>query len=50
MPQPEAVVAQRSRPQEILCWITVNYREAYGMYACNGIFSIMNHRGAVIHD
>jgi GDPmannose 4,6-dehydratase len=19
------------------CWITVNYREAYGMYACNGI-------------
>jgi GDPmannose 4,6-dehydratase len=19
-------------------WITVNYREAYGMYACNGIF------------
>ena len=20
-------------------WITVNYREAYGMYACNGIFS-----------
>jgi GDP-D-mannose dehydratase len=18
-------------------WITVNYREAYGMYACNGI-------------
>ena len=24
-------------------WITVNYREAYGIYACNGIFSIMNH-------
>jgi GDPmannose 4,6-dehydratase len=23
-------------------WITVNYREAYGMFACNGIFSIMN--------
>lgn len=21
-------------------WITVNYREAYGMYACNGIFRI----------
>jgi GDP-D-mannose dehydratase len=23
-------------------WITVNYREAYGMYACNGIF-YLNH-------
>jgi GDPmannose 4,6-dehydratase len=23
------------------CWITVNYREAYGMYACNGI--LFNH-------
>src|SRR3546814_7915496 len=23
-------------------WITVNYREAYGMYACNGI--LFNHR------
>ena len=22
-------------------WITVNYREAYGMYACNGI--LFNH-------
>ena len=22
-------------------WITVNYREAYGMYACNGI--VFNH-------
>jgi len=25
-------------------WITVNYREAYGMYACNGILSTMNRR------
>src|SRR6267142_7147550 len=24
-------------------WITVNYREAYGMYACNGI--LFNHEG-----
>ena len=23
-------------------WITVNYREAYGMYACNGI--LFNHK------
>jgi len=23
-------------------WITVNYREAYGMYACNGILSTTN--------
>ena len=22
-------------------WITINYREAYGIYACNGIYSIM---------
>ena len=22
-------------------WITVNYREAYKMYACNGIYLIM---------
>ena len=28
-------------------WITVNYREAYGMYACNGSCSIMNRRCAV---
>ncbi len=27
-------------------WITVNYREAYGMFACNGIFSIMSLRCA----
>ena len=26
-------------------WITVNYREAYGMYACNGI--LFNHESAV---
>lgn len=23
-------------------WITVNYRESYGMYACNGIYLTMN--------
>jgi GDPmannose 4,6-dehydratase len=27
-------------------WITINYREAYGMYATNGICSITNHRVA----
>lgn len=26
-------------------WITVNYREAYGMYACNGI--LFNHESAI---
>ena len=26
-------------------WITVNYREAYGMYACNGI--LFNHESPV---
>ena len=25
-------------------WITVNYREAYGMHASAGILLIMNHR------
>ena len=25
-------------------WITVNYREAYGMYACNGI--LFNHESS----
>ena len=25
-------------------WITVNYREAYGMYACNGLLLITNRR------
>ena len=33
-------------------WITVNYREAYGMYACNGI--LFNHesprRGETFRD
>ena len=28
-------------------WICVNYREAYNMFACNGIFSTMNHRCVV---
>ena len=28
-------------------WITVNYREAYGLYACNGILSITSHLSAV---
>jgi GDPmannose 4,6-dehydratase len=27
-------------------WITKNYREAYGMFAVNGILFNMNHRGA----
>ncbi len=27
-------------------WITVNYREAYGIYACNGTCSTMSRRGA----
>lgn len=27
-------------------WITVNYREAYGMYACNGI--LFNHESPVV--
>ena len=26
-------------------WITVNYREAYGMFACNGI--LFNHESPV---
>jgi GDPmannose 4,6-dehydratase len=26
-------------------WITVNYREAYGMYACNGI--LFNHESPI---
>ena len=26
-------------------WITINYREAYGMYACNGI--LFNHESPV---
>jgi GDPmannose 4,6-dehydratase len=26
-------------------WITVNYREAYGMFACNGI--LLNHESSV---
>jgi len=29
-------------------WITVNYREAYGMYACNGI--LFNHESALRGD
>ena len=28
-------------------WITVNFREAYGMYACNGILLTTNHPGGV---
>ena len=28
-------------------WITVNYREAYGMYACNGLLLTTNHRAEV---
>ena len=28
-------------------WITVNYREAYGMYACNGILFNTNHLAGV---
>ena len=28
-------------------WITVNYREAYELYACNGFSSTMNLPGAV---
>eukprot|EP00487_Bulimina_marginata_P009171 TRINITY_DN3523_c0_g1_i1.p1 TRINITY_DN3523_c0_g1~~TRINITY_DN3523_c0_g1_i1.p1 ORF type:complete len:128 (+),score=17.04 TRINITY_DN3523_c0_g1_i1:192-575(+) len=28
-------------------WITVNYRESYGIYACNGILLIMNHLAVV---
>jgi GDP-mannose 4,6-dehydratase len=28
-----------------LYWITVNYREAYGMYACNGI--LFNHESPI---
>ena len=28
-------------------WITVNYREAYGMYACNGFCLITNHHAGV---
>ena len=27
-------------------WICVNYREAYGMYACNGI--LFNHESLVV--
>ena len=27
-------------------WITVNYRESYGMYACNGI--LFNHESHVV--
>ncbi len=27
------------------CWITVNYREAYGIYACNGI--LFNHESPI---
>ena len=30
-------------------WITVNYREAYGMHASNGIFSIMRVRREAKH-
>ena len=30
-------------------WITKNYREAYGMFACNGIYLIMNHLEEVKH-
>ncbi len=32
--------------QTVPYWITVNYRESYGMYACNGISSTMNPRAA----
>ena len=28
-------------------WITKNYRESYGIFACNGIFLIMNHQDEV---
>jgi len=31
-------------------WITVNYREAYGMYACNGILFTMNRHVEVKHS
>ena len=27
------------------CWIAINYREAYGMYACNGI--LFNHESTI---
>ncbi len=32
--------------QTVRLWITVNYRESYGMYACNGILLTMNPRAA----
>ena len=39
----------RARPYAVAklyaYWITVNYREAYGMYACNGI--LFNHESPV---
>ena len=28
-------------------WITVNYREAYGLYACNGI--LFNHESCLLY-
>src|SRR6266852_2390512 len=33
------------RRTSLAYWITVNYREAYGMYACNGI--LFNHESPV---
>ena len=37
--------ARMRSPSSIAYWITVNYREAYGMYACNGI--LFNHESPV---
>ncbi|MCW1404320.1 GDP-mannose 4,6-dehydratase [Novosphingobium sp. MW5] len=34
---PSARAAPMLRPKMYAYWITANYREAYGMYACNGI-------------
>ncbi|MCZ5692004.1 GDP-mannose 4,6-dehydratase [Escherichia coli] len=34
-------------PKLYACWITVNYRESYGMYACNGILFNHESRAAV---
>ena len=46
-----AVLSQKPlcRGQTVCLLITVNYREAYGLYACNGILLIMNPLFVVKH-
>jgi GDPmannose 4,6-dehydratase len=44
-PQSETTPFYPRSPYAVAYWITVNYREAYGMFACNGI--LFNHESPV---